>query len=120
MKIIITARGKALDAEVDPRFGRAQYFILYDTDDRSFSVLDNENNLGSPQGVGVQAGQQMANAGASAVLTGNCGPKAFQVLDSAGIRVFTGARGTVQETIDAFEAGKLAQADSANVQGHWS
>ena len=56
MKIVITAKGTALDSEIDPRFGRAQYFILYDTDDHSFSVLDNKQNLGAPQGAGVQTG----------------------------------------------------------------
>jgi len=120
MKIMITSKGTALDAEVDPRFGRAQYFILYNADDHSFSVLDNKKNLSAQQGVGIQAGQQVVNAGATVLLTGNCGPKAFQVLHAAGIQVFIGASGTVKETIDAFEMGKLSRADTANVDGHWS
>jgi predicted Fe-Mo cluster-binding NifX family protein len=119
MKIIITAKGKNLDASVDPRFGRAQYLLLYDTEDKSFSVLDNSENLDAAQGVGIQVGQTVVNSGASVLITGNCGPKAFYVLNSGGVKVYTGAKGTVKEAIEALEGGKLFRADSPNVDGHW-
>jgi predicted Fe-Mo cluster-binding NifX family protein len=119
MKIAITASGKELDSEVDPRFGRAGYFIVYDTDDGSYSAVDNKQNVNAPQGAGIQAGQTVVNFGAAVLLTGNCGPKAFDVLSSAGVKVYLGASGTVQEAIAAFEAGRLAQADAANKNGHW-
>ena len=96
MKIAITSKGKDLDAEMDPRFGRAVYFIVYDTDDGSFSVIDNEKNLNAERGVGVQAGQMVVSAGAGVLITGNCGPKAFRVLSTAGVKVYTGAEGTVK------------------------
>ncbi len=120
MKIAITAKGSDLNAEVDPRFGRAQRFILYDTESGSFSVLDNRQNLSAPQGVGIQAGQSIANAGVSALITGHCGPKAYSVLASVGVKVYTGARGTVKEAIEAFKSGKLSSADSPDVEGHWT
>ena len=119
MKIAITAKGKDLDAEVDPRFGRAQYLILYDTEGDSFSALDNTASANATHGAGVQAGQNVANSGASALLTGNCGPRAFSILNSAGIKVYAGAEGTVKEAIEAFKAGKLSPAGAPNVQGHW-
>ena len=119
MKVIITANGETLESEVDPRFGRANKFILYDTEDSSFSVLDNQQNLDSPQGAGIQAGQNVVNTGAKAVITGNCGPKAFTVLKEAGIKVFTGAKGKVSEAIAAYQEGKLNEATGANVEGHW-
>lgn len=119
MKIAITATGKDLEATVDPRFGRARYLILYDTDNDSFSALDNSEGVNAAQGAGIQAGQNVANAGAAALITGNCGPKAFNVLNSAGIKVYIGAGGTVKDALAAYKAGTLSPADSPNVQGHW-
>ncbi len=119
MKIIITADGDTLESEVDQRFGRAKKFILYETEDSSFSVIDNRQNLDSPQGAGIQAGQNVVNSGAKVVITGNCGPKAFTVLKEAGIKVFTGAKGKVSEAVTAYQEGKLTEANGANVEGHW-
>jgi len=119
MKIVITSRGEDLNAEVDPRFGRAQYFILFETDDDSFSVLDNKQNLNAQQGVGIQAAQQIINAGAAGLITGNCGPKAFQVLSAASIPVYLEGKGTVKETIEAFKAGTMSPSNAANKDGHW-
>jgi predicted Fe-Mo cluster-binding NifX family protein len=119
MKIAITAKGKDLEAEVDPRFGRAQYLILYDTDGDSFTAVDNSATANATHGAGVQAGQAIANSGATALITGNCGPRAFSILNNAGIKVYTGAEGTVKEAIEALKAGNLAPAGAPNVEGHW-
>ena len=53
MKIAITAQGPELSAQVDPRFGRAKYFIIYDVDSDEFEAVDNEQNLNAPQGAGI-------------------------------------------------------------------
>jgi predicted Fe-Mo cluster-binding NifX family protein len=119
MKIMITTKGENLEAEIDPRFGRAQNFLLYDSEEKTFSIVDNSKNLNGMQGVGIQAAKSVANSGASVLITGNCGPKAYQVLSAAGIKVYTGAKGTVMDAIEAFTSGNLSQADSANVEGHW-
>ena len=119
MKIAITSSGKDLNSEVDPRFGRAGFFIVYDTDNDNFSVIDNDQNLNARQGAGVQAGQIIVNSGASALLTGNCGPKAFNVLSAAGIKIYLGAKGTIQDTITSFKADELIPADTPNKEGHW-
>jgi predicted Fe-Mo cluster-binding NifX family protein len=119
LKIAITATGNNMEASVDPRFGRARYLILYDTDGGSFSALDNLGGKNAAQGAGVQAGQNVARAGASALITGNCGPKAFSVLSSAGVKVYIGASGTVRDALDAYKAGTLSAAEAPNLQGHW-
>jgi len=119
MKIIVTSSGKDLDADLDPRFGRAQNFIVVDTDTMAFEVKENTQNLNLPQGAGIQAGKTVADTGVEAVLTGNCGPKAFKVLESAGIHVITGVKGTVKEVVEKFNAGELSYAGGPNVEGHW-
>jgi predicted Fe-Mo cluster-binding NifX family protein len=119
MKIAITAAGTDLQAPLDPRFGRAAKFILFDTDTRQFEVFDNAQNLNAPQGAGVQSAETVSRLGAECLLTGHCGPKAFRALAAAGIPVFTGLEGSVADAIRLYESGKLETAASADVDGHW-
>ena len=118
MRIAITARGGSLDAEVDPRFGRAECFVVVDPDTMEFKVVDNKQNVQAASGAGVQAAQLVAEHNAAAVLTGNCGPKAFRTLKAAGIDVFVGINGTVKEAIAVYKSKKLKPADNANVEAH--
>lgn len=67
MKVAVTAQGPDLDSLIDPRFGRAQYFLLVDTDTGKFTTHDNVQNLNAPQGAGIQAAQTVAQLGAEAV-----------------------------------------------------
>ena len=108
MKVIISSQGPELSAEVDPRFGRALWFILFDTDSGTFEVLDNSEQVEAAQGAGVQAAQVVAGSGAQALLTGRCGPKAYQVLVTAGVRIYSGINGTVVSAIEAWEQGGLS------------
>jgi len=119
MKIVITTQGDSPDSQVDPRFGRAQNFLVYDTETDTYSSVSNTQNLQAPQGAGIQAGRTVTEAGAQAVLTGNCGPKAFRVLNEAGTKVYVGVTGTAREAVEAFQKGELTEATSANVEGHW-
>jgi len=119
MKIAVTAQGDDLDAEVDERFGRAEKFILYDTETDGFECVDNAQNLNAPQGAGIQTAETVSRLGAECVVTGHCGPKAFRTLTAAGLKVYTGAQGTVADAIEQFGNGALELADSADVEGHW-
>jgi predicted Fe-Mo cluster-binding NifX family protein len=119
MKIAVTSNGNDLSAQVDPRFGRCDHFIIIDPETMAFDVLDNKQSLDLPQGAGIQAGKTIANAQANVLITGNCGPKAFSVLDRAGIQVVTGATGTITEVVQKFQNGDFQSAKGANVDGHW-
>lgn len=119
MKIAVTAQGPGMDSAMDPRFGRARYLIVVDTGTGEHSVVDNEVNLNAPQGAGIQTGKKVAELQVQAVITGHVGPKAFSVLNVANTAIYTGASGAVSEAVEQFKAGKLQQAQSADVQGHW-
>ena len=114
MKICITSKGKSLDAQVDPRFGRCQNFIFFDTETGNFETVEN-GNVQSHGGAGIQSGQLVASKGINAVLTGNIGPNAHQVLSAAGITVYTGVSGTVKEAIDCYKEGKYKAVDAPTV-----
>ncbi len=114
MKICITSEGKTLDAKVDPRFGRCQNFIFFDTDTGNFEAEENVNSQ-FQGGAGIQSGQLVVSKGVKAVLTGNVGPNAHQVLSAAGISIFTGVSGTVKEAIEGYKNGKYKVADVPTV-----
>jgi predicted Fe-Mo cluster-binding NifX family protein len=84
-----------------------------------FQLVENSQNLNLPQGAGIQAGKTIADTGAVVLITGNCGPKAFTVLEQAGVNVITGASGTVEQVVEQFKEGKFLNATQANVEGHW-
>lgn len=119
MKVAITAQGKDLESKVDPRFGRCSWFIVADTETGEYRAVSNEQNLNSAQGAGIQAAENAGRQGVEAVITGHCGPKAFRTLSAAGIKVFSGARGTVAEALESFKSGRLKEAEGADVEGHW-
>jgi predicted Fe-Mo cluster-binding NifX family protein len=114
-KLAITSEGPSLDDQVDPRFGRAAGFLLVDPNTMQTEYLDNGQSQVMPQGAGIQTAQMVAKAGAQWVLTGYVGPKAFKVLDAAGIKVGQNLEGlTVREVVDRFKSGGIAMASAAN------
>ena len=120
MKVAVTAQSEGLSAHVDPRFGRARWFVVVDTETNEASSVDNHLNLNAAQGAGIQAGRAIVELGVAALITGHVGPKAFSTLQAGGVAVHTGAAGTVAEAIEQFKAGQLAAAESADVEGHWA
>jgi len=118
MRIAISATGRTLDAEVDPRFGRCQYFILVDPDTMQFEVVENTAALASG-GAGISSAQMIAGKGVQAVMTGNCGPNAYQVLSAAGIQVITGVSGKVKDAIQSYKSGQFQASSEPNVPDHF-
>lgn len=119
MRIAISSQGDTLESTVDPRFGRASVFLIVDSETMAFEVIKNAQNLNLPQGAGIQAAQNVLQHKPQVVLTGNCGPKAFKVLQAGGVDVVVGVQGKIREVIEGYMAGAYAPAGQANVEGHW-
>jgi predicted Fe-Mo cluster-binding NifX family protein len=100
-------------------FGRAQKFMIYETDNDTFEMVDNIQNLNAAQGAGIQSAKNVAQSGAKALICENCGPKAFQVLTAAGVEIYIAGAGKVSDLIEKFKKGELKTSGGANVQGHW-
>lgn len=118
-KIAVTAGEPNLEAQVDPRFGRAPYFLIINPENMDFEVVSNQQNLQAAQGAGIQAAALVARHKPSALLTGYCGPKAFHTLKAAGIEVVVGVAGSVREAVQQFRSGKLTPAGGPNAASHW-
>ena len=114
MKICITAQGDKLDSQIDPRFGRCQYFIIVDIETLEFEAIQNPN-IDAMGGAGVQSGQFVAEKQAKAVLTGNVGPNAFQTLQAGGLEVIVGVSGSVKEAIEKYKKGELKPTNNPSV-----
>ena len=117
MKICVTATAGDLNAQVDPRFGRSQYFVFVDSDTMAFEAMLNEA-IAAPGGAGIQAAQTVLNRGGNVVISGNIGPNAFQVLSTAGVKIATGAYGTVKEAVEMYKTGRLSEAGISTVATH--
>lgn len=118
MKVVVSATGTDLEAEVAPVFGRCPYYLFVDTDTMQFEAVENPT-ISAPGGAGIQAAQFVVSRGAQAVLTGNVGPNAFGVFQTAGVSVFPIAGGTVRQAISAYQDGRL-QAMSGATTGPYA
>jgi predicted Fe-Mo cluster-binding NifX family protein len=119
MKIAVTSTGTDLDSQVDPRFGRASYILIVDSETFDFEVLDNKENVNALKGAGIQAASMVSDKGAEVLLTGFCGPKAFKALKAAKIGVANDAAGSIRDAVKAHLEGRLPLSDKANVEGQW-
>ncbi|NHV96746.1 MAG: dinitrogenase iron-molybdenum cofactor biosynthesis protein [Thaumarchaeota archaeon] len=118
MRICVSATADSLDAPVDPRFGRCPYFIIVDSETMQFEAVPNPASS-AMGGAGIQAAQIIANKGVKVVITGSVGPNAFQALSAAGIKIVTGAAGTVREVVEKYKRGELKETNAPTVGGHF-
>jgi len=119
MRVAISAVDNNLDAQVDPRFGRAGYFLIVDTDSMEFESISNPN-INAMGGAGIQSAQLVIDKDVVSVLTGKCGPKAFEVFQKAGIKIYEDIEGSVREAIRTFQSKKLSPSEMAGGKPHMS
>jgi predicted Fe-Mo cluster-binding NifX family protein len=112
MKICVTSNGPTMDASVDPRFGRCQYFVFVDSETMEHEAMPNPG-IGASSGAGIQAAQTVVDKGAGVVITGQVGPNAIQTLGATNISIVTGASGTVSDAIEQYKSGRLQAAPAA-------
>ena len=112
MKIAVTSTQKTLESAMDPRFGRAACFLVVDPDTMQFEAVDNAGGAVSG-GAGIAAAQSVVNKGVAAVITGNVGPNAMEVLNAAHVDMYRGISATVEENVLAFKEGALNRIENA-------
>lgn len=117
MRIVVSAQGENLDAPASPVFGRCPTYVFVDTETMQFEAIPNPA-MSQGGGAGIQAAQFVVERGAQAVLTGNLGPNAFDVLSAAGVPGYLVPEGTVAQAVEAFKANRLQPMGGANVAAH--
>jgi predicted Fe-Mo cluster-binding NifX family protein len=117
MKIVVTSSGTTLEAQAHPAFGRCPTYLFIDTETMQVKAVENPA-ANAAGGAGIQAAQFVVERGAQAVVTGNVGPNAFQVLQPAGVPVYLFGGGTVRQAVEAYKAGELFAAGGASRPAH--
>lgn len=107
MKIAIPVDDKSLATSICQSFGRTPYYLIYDTDSKESIFLDN-TAIASQGGAGIKAAQTIVDNKVSALLTPRCGENAAEVLRAANIKLYKTVNASIQDNIDALNAGKLA------------
>ena len=118
MKIAITATGPGLDTQVDPRFGRCQYFVIVDPETMESEAVEN-SSVAAGGGAGISAAQTIAGKGVEVLLTGNCGPNAYETLSAAGVQVISGVSGSVKDVVEGYKSGRFQAVSQPDVTAHF-
>ena len=113
MKVGISSSGTTLESNVDPRFGKCPYFIIYDTDSGIFSYIENQERQVT-EGGGIKVAHMISDMEVDSVITGNIGPNAYGVLSSDLIEVYSGVTGTVENAINRFKNDELELASESD------
>jgi predicted Fe-Mo cluster-binding NifX family protein len=100
-KICFTAKGSTIEDDIDPRFGRAAFFLIYDPQTKTIESTENPNK-DLMQGVGIKSAQFLADNNVGTLITGRTGPKAEAVLQSSNIHAITGMSGPVKDTLKKY------------------
>ena len=114
--IAVTSTGMGLESRVDPRFGRCAYFAISGPSGALTAVVNTARDFGN--GAGIEAAKQVIDAKVDVVITGNIGPNAFRVLSAAGVRVFVGGCGTVQDSLEWYRTGAMKEAYGSTGAAH--
>jgi predicted Fe-Mo cluster-binding NifX family protein len=117
MKIVVPSNGRTLDAPVSPVFGRCPTYVFVDMETMDYEAIDNPAES-APGGAGIQAAQFVVAQGAQAVVGGNVGPNAIDVLQAANVPMYLFAGESVQQAVEAFKRGELKEAKGASVAEH--
>ncbi len=118
MKVAISSGGETLESNVDQRFARCPYYIIYDTNSGSFEAIKNESSM-EGGGAGIRAAQRISDMGIEAVISGNIGPSAFRVLSAASIKIYSGASGSIKDVLKDLKNGKYSEINSPDVDSHF-
>ncbi len=118
MRIAVASEGKELTDPVARQFGRAPYFIVYDTDGDVSETLSNAENADAAHGAGIQAAQLVVRQNVQAVVSGKIGPKAYEVLRAARIQMTAWADGSVRDAITMVTTGSSEVLDGPTNRGH--
>ena len=112
MKIAFTAKGKKWDSEMDPRFGRTEYLLVFSEENNKLTSFDNRNTAREAHGAGPKTAQALSEFQPDVLITGNGpGDNAARVIDRMSITVYTGAINmTVREAYDAYLNKSLQKA----------
>lgn len=115
MKVAFSATEKNKDSILDQRFGRCDYFQVYDTETKEIKVIDNEGQSASG-GAGIAASNQIVNEKVDAVVTGSLGPNAFDIINESEIKMYKCDSISIEDAIEKYNLNQLEEIKSAKAK----
>ena len=112
MKIGISSMGKDINSMLDVRFGRCNYFVIYDTEGGLVKAIENQGQM-SGGGAGIAAAQHIIDDDVDVVITGNMGPNALNLFKNSDIKVYRCGSIKVETAVQLFKEGKLDELTEA-------
>ena len=109
MRVAITATANNYNEMMDGRFGRAPYFLVFDTQTKLWTAYENVQSTELEHGAGIQAAQMVERLGAKVLITGQVGPKALQVLRANAVKIYCVESGKVNDILNAFLEGHYSE-----------
>jgi predicted Fe-Mo cluster-binding NifX family protein len=117
MKIAISATGQNKESLLDRRFGRCDYFLIFNTETGDYEAIRN-NGVSSGGGAGIAAASQIIEKNVSVLITGNLGPNAFELIEKAGIGAYSCEELPVFAAIEVFQKDHLSKISTAGNAHH--
>ncbi|MGB3908396.1 MAG: NifB/NifX family molybdenum-iron cluster-binding protein [Methanomethylovorans sp.] len=102
MIICVTTKDNGPEAKIDPHFGRCAYFMFVDTDSMQEHEFVKNPYAAESQGAGVKAAQYITDHGADVLISGNPGPHATSVMETAGIKIVKYPEMSAMEAVQKF------------------
>lgn len=105
MKILIPVKSdNGLDAQLDTRFGRGEYFLIYDLEqDNIVSIVVNKYK-NEAHGAGIKAATYLVDNSCDVLIGAVPGPKASAVLEEAGVKTMTMTGGIARVAVETVKA----------------
>jgi len=117
MKICFSASGQDEKSMLNSRFGRCPYFLIFDDKDEKWTTVDNQA-AAAFRGAGISAAQKVVDLGCQAIVTGNMGPNAFNVMNTSGVEIYLGDLGkSVADNLKRYKKGELSELSSPRGMG---
>jgi len=100
MKAFIAVKDDAgMESEIDSRFGRANYFMVYDMEKNKIISVEENRFKEEGHGVGIKTAGIAVEKGCTLAMGARPGPKAEQIFTEGNIEIFTVTEGNVQDAL---------------------
>lgn len=109
MKVAVSATGNTLDALVHRQFGRCDWFVIFEHAQETTKTIENPY-AGAETGAGIGCAQDLIEKGVDVVISGQLGPKAYDVFKEAGVEIYLAPPGiSVQSAYEKFLSKELTK-----------
>ncbi len=102
MRIAFPTKGKTINDDMEDVFGRAEGFLIFDTETKKVEVIDNSKNIVHEHGVGIKSAELILSYKVDLVVSKNFGPKAKDVFDASSVKTFVTQKKTISEALTEY------------------